>query len=483
MSCKQLIADCDLQRAATLLVVGLLLALGVVSPGMGLPAAAQSPTPHHESFVIGESVQGQPIEVFRLGTGPRSIVLVGAIHGDEGNSHLLANDLHQAFDGMMHLLPPDSSVYIVPVLNPDGLRVGSRYNVNGVDLNRNWDTPNWQTDTWDASGRVPGGGGPAPFSEPETAAMAGWLLSLRDQSSDVLAVFYHSAYPPNGLVLGGSVGAPTTAAYATIVGYGGGWERGGSGGGGWGAYPVTGMAPGWCYVHGIGCFEVELPSRANLNTDQTRQHVTAVLSVLLWQQTARDQFCFTETGFCVAGRMRTFWESQGGVLRFGMPISRQQQEVIDGVPRQVQWFERHRLELQPERRWPNDVVVGRLGVARLEEQGRNWWLFARENPQQAEGVECQTFPDTGHMACGEILASWRANGLELDGQRGISEAESLALFGMPISPAQTEVLEDGSERVVQWFERARFEIHPQQAPPFSVQFGLLGTELRRATQN
>jgi hypothetical protein len=428
------------------------------------------------SFTIGSSVQGRAIEALRIGDGPRSIVLVGAIHGSEGNSTILVHGLIEHLAANLHLFPPDISLYIIPVLNPDGLAANSRYNANGVDLNRNWDTPDWQADTYDAAGRREGGGGAHPFSEPETAAMAGWLLSLREQSSSVTVVFYHSAYPPSGLVLGGSVGAPLTPAYASVVGYG----RPAPGRPGWSAYPVTGVAPHWCGAQDIGCFEIEMPSRAAPDANAVRQHATAVISVLMLEQYAPDQRCFLETGWCVSGRIRQFWERHGGLNIFGLPLTRQYEEVVDGVPRQVQWFERNRLELHPEHAPPYDVLLGRIGVERLEQQGRNWWTFAAADAAAAEANGCRFFADTGHTICGEMLAAWRSSGLELDGRRGTSEAESLALFGMPLSEAQTETLADGQTYLVQWFERARFEVHPRADGSSRVLLGLLGSEMRQA---
>ena len=32
--------------------------------------------------------------------------------------------------------------------------------------------------------------------------------------------------------------------------------------------------------------------------------------------------------------------------------------------------------------------------------------------------------------------------------------------------------------MVQWFERARFELHPENAPPYNLLLGLLGNEIR-----
>ncbi|NJN68385.1 MAG: hypothetical protein HC884_17560 [Chloroflexaceae bacterium] len=167
----------------------------------------------------------------------------------------------------------------------------------------------------------------------------------------------------------------------------------------------------------------------------------------------------------------------------GLPITRQQEQVVDGVGRQVQWFERVRLELRPEQAPPHDVVVGRLGVERLEQQGRSWWAFLKGSAEVAAAAssssspsDCRFFPETEHTVCGNILATWRSYGLELDGQRGTSETESLALFGLPLSEPQTETLDNGQTYTVQWFERGRFEVAPDVSPP-RVSLGLLGHEV------
>ncbi len=191
-------------------------------------------------------------------------------------------------------------------------------------------------------------------------------------------------------------------------------------------------------------------------------------------QAQTAQRCFPETGFCIAGRIRAFWEQNGGLPVFGYPVTTQHEELIEGKPFQVQWFERNRLELHPENRAPYDVLLGRLGAVRLEQQGRDWLGFAAG----AARAGCRYFTETRHSACGEILAAWRKNGLEFDGKKGKSEAENLALFGLPLSEPQTETLSDGREYTVQWFERARFELHPENKPPYNVLLGLLGNELR-----
>ncbi len=183
--------------------------------------------------------------------------------------------------------------------------------------------------------------------------------------------------------------------------------------------------------------------------------------------------CFAETGFCIAGRIREVWEQNGGLAAFGYPIGPQQEEQVDGRPLQVQWFQRQRFELHPENAAPYDVLLGRLGDQYLLAQGRDWWQNPRSEPQAG----CQYFAESGHNVCGAFLAAWQGSGLEFDGLAGVSAVESLALWGLPLSDAQTETI-DGRPLTVQWFERARFELHPDNAPPFNVLFGLLGSALQ-----
>lgn len=183
------------------------------------------------------------------------------------------------------------------------------------------------------------------------------------------------------------------------------------------------------------------------------------------------QRCFAETSFCIAGRIREFWEQGGGLPVFGLPTSPQQEERIEGQALQVQWFERNRLELHPENPRPYDVLLGRLGADRLAQLAVDW----QQLPRSEAAPGCRYFPETGHNLCGDFLQVWRSSGLELDGRAGKSELESLALFGLPLTDARAEVIAS-NEYNVQWFERARFELHPELQPPYRVLLGLLGNE-------
>ena len=140
----------------------------------------------------------------------------------------------------------------------------------------------------------------------------------------------------------------------------------------------------------------------------------------------------------------------------------------------MQWLERERLELHPENAAPYTILLGRLGAERLAQQGRDWNTFPKANPNAA-----QYYAATGHAIAPEFWVYWRGHGLEL-GDFGISERESLALFGYPLSEATIEQNAAGDTVLTQWFERARFEFHPNNPAPYTVLLGLLGNELAPA---
>ena len=174
-----------------------------------------------------------------------------------------------------------------------------------------------------------------------------------------------------------------------------------------------------------------------------------------------SQRCFEATGACISGRIREVWEREGGLTVFGLPIGEQQQANFAGTPVTFQVFERQRIELHAEHAPPYDVLFGRVGAERLAQQGRDWWQFPRSEAKAG----CQFFAETGHNVCAPFLAVWRAAG-----------SRSLARFGLPLSDMQTETI-NGKQLNVQWFERARFEFHPENAAPFDVLFGLLSSEM------
>jgi hypothetical protein len=189
---------------------------------------------------------------------------------------------------------------------------------------------------------------------------------------------------------------------------------------------------------------------------------------------AQDPYCFEETGYCISGRIREFWEQNGGLYVFGLPKTDLHEEIIEGKPYMVQWFERNRLELHPENDPPYDVLLGRLGAGPVEDAiATGIWSPPPPEPSLAG---CLYFEQTGWNVCGDILKTFRAGGLEIDGQPGLSIEENMALFGLPLTPLIKMTI--GEQKYhVQWFERARLELHPENDPPYHVLPGLLGNEL------
>jgi hypothetical protein len=198
-----------------------------------------------------------------------------------------------------------------------------------------------------------------------------------------------------------------------------------------------------------------------------------ILFIVPTVQAQTDQRCFAETNQCISGRIRAFWEQNGGLPVFGFPTGPQQDTVIEGKPFQAQTFERNRLELHPENQRPYDVLLGRLGVDRLAQQGQDWNTFPKADP----GVP-HYYAQTGHAIAPQFWGYRSSHGLEFDGKKGASEAESLALFGLPLSEPAMETNASGATVLTQWFERARFEAHPENQPPYDILLGLLGNELR-----
>ena len=82
----------------------------------------------------------------------RRVLVVGAMHGDELSSASLA--LHWIKLAQAEQKQSQTHWLFIPALNPDGLlsRPARRVNANGVDLNRNFPTPDWEKETavyWD----------------------------------------------------------------------------------------------------------------------------------------------------------------------------------------------------------------------------------------------------------------------------------------------------------------------------------------------
>jgi len=117
------------------------------------------------AVLLGHSWQGRPIQAVQVGnpSGTR-VLVVGCIHGDETAGIAIAWALER-------ISPRDVDLWIIPVLNPDGIAAGTRFNAHGVDLNRNFP---WR---WRPMGGVYESG-PRPLSERESRIAYAFIRKL-----------------------------------------------------------------------------------------------------------------------------------------------------------------------------------------------------------------------------------------------------------------------------------------------------------------
>lgn len=119
-----------------------LVAVAIASCGSGMgPSRAPAPARPVQREVVGKSVEGRDIELWKMGNGPDVVLFIATIHGNENKGTGLMHDL------VSHMIRNDSllkgkTLLIVPVANPDGYARNVRTNSRGVDLNRNFPAAN-----------------------------------------------------------------------------------------------------------------------------------------------------------------------------------------------------------------------------------------------------------------------------------------------------------------------------------------------------
>jgi hypothetical protein len=178
---------------------------------------------------------------------------------------------------------------------------------------------------------------------------------------------------------------------------------------------------------------------------------------------------FPELGHTLGGVFRSYWEHYGGLAQFGYPLTEPYTEVseTDGKPYTVQYFQRARFELHPEHAGtPYEVLLGLLGRT-VTTQRTGEAPFLPTGPSGQPGAVY--FAETGHNIAPEFVEYWRQHG-------------GLEIYGYPISELFDEVNPTNRETYrVQYFERNRFEHHPDNAgTPYEVLLGLLGSEVLTA---
>lgn len=230
--------------ASVVLALGIAWAadLDVTAPASGFLAFTQTPRRPgnllERTGIAGRSAGGRPIRMRQLGDPAidGKVLVFDCIHGDEcaatGRIQPLANGCPD----------PNADIYIVPDLNPDGFRGGTRLNGRGVDLNRNF-----------AGGWLPIGergdpeyAGPRPFSEPEARLAARIVEALRPE----VTLWFHQDDARRPFVRAWGQSVPIARRFARLAGLRFRLMR-------W----LAGTAPNWQNHRfpGTSSFVVELP--------------------------------------------------------------------------------------------------------------------------------------------------------------------------------------------------------------------------------
>ena len=180
----------------------------------------------------------------------------------------------------------------------------------------------------------------------------------------------------------------------------------------------------------------------------------------------QDLRYFPQTGYVVGYAFLTFWNANGGATIFGYPLTN---EVVDPASQlTVQYFERSRFEYHPEAAGTPQIVqltnVGRILTAGRTDP-RSDSAFPPQ-PLVPAGSDRSYYVQTQHSIGGQFKTFFDQNG-------------GVFIFGYPISEETIEPNPtDGVAYTVQWFERARFEFHPEfNNTPNAIELGQLGRQL------
>jgi hypothetical protein len=91
---------------------------------------------------VGESVEGREISLVKIGSGATRVLLWSQMHGDEATATMALFDLFRffraqdEFDPLRETILAQTTLYFLPLLNPDGAERHQRRNALGIDLNR-----------------------------------------------------------------------------------------------------------------------------------------------------------------------------------------------------------------------------------------------------------------------------------------------------------------------------------------------------------
>jgi hypothetical protein len=195
-----------------------------------------------------------------------------------------------------------------------------------------------------------------------------------------------------------------------------------------------------------------------------------------------DTVYFSQTGHVLSGDFLTYWRDNGRLTFLGAPITEQFKD--NGAT--IQYFEKARLELRGD-----TFSFGALGTEALTARG----VDLNERPHRARLLRGDEFDEPSTTPYTR-LAPVAFSGADADDHRYFAESghtlnssfklaweknDGLARYGLPLSEEFAEISPiDGKIYTTQYFERARFEYHPETANNYSVVLTPLGTSIAQA---
>jgi len=235
-------------------------------------------TPPH---ILGQSVEGRDIVAYQLGRGPKKVLFVSGMHGNEVGTVKLAYHLIQFFKK-----PLEFTLYIVPCLNPDGHALAlkhpnflndgrtGRFNAHGVDLNRNFPTKSFQPSSHWTHGKnyqelTAVFGGETGGSEPEIKALTNFI---RKEKIGVYFGFHSAGRDVMGNNLPLAQELAHTFYMATAYRFSPPEE--------WLALKQTGTTKEWCEEQNIAYVEIEASVRWGSDWRNQKPGISACLELL-----------------------------------------------------------------------------------------------------------------------------------------------------------------------------------------------------------
>lgn len=218
--------------------------------------------------IYGKTTLSSPLEIFLpVKNSNVRILLLAGIHGDEPKSTVLLSE------ALRHLKPDELENAVILCANPDGIARGTRANVNGVDLNRNFSASNWKSEpvyyrnNINEPQDIQLSPGSKPASESETKA----LIKIIKELNPEYIISIHGALAcvedPTKSSLSEWIAQQTKLPLVEDVGY-----------------PTPGSLGSWAADKNISIITLELPSAPLIEIKKTFTFVLIELLTNNWNR-------------------------------------------------------------------------------------------------------------------------------------------------------------------------------------------------------